>query len=123
MSESKTVKAKSNLDEVHGEVLHESKVYVLHRATFFSERRLTNTNKMELPTSRILVRPTVCDQVWIGTVVDPHVPDYSTTVSITWAEPCEVEVRLVAAPMHYRYLLVSTECHSAFILESPFAWR
>ena len=57
---------------------------------------------MELPTSPNLVRLTVCDQIWSGTVVHPPATHYSTTVAIAWAEPCQVEVRLATAPMHYR---------------------
>ena len=33
----------------------------------------------------------------MGKVVDPE-PVYPTTASMTWADPCEVEVRAAAAP-------------------------
>ena len=59
----------------------------------------------------------------MGTVVDPATV-HPTTVAITWADPCEVEVRLAAAPVQYRYVFAPlTGMSLRFHLESPFPWR
>ena len=51
---------------------------------------------VDLPTSPFPARPVGIGQVWMGNVVDPE-PGHSRTVSMTWADPCDVEVRAVAA--------------------------
>ena len=44
----------------------------------------------------------------MGYVVDPE-PLYLRTVSMTWFDPCTVEVRAPAAPMSSRSSLLPTE--------------
>ena len=71
---------------------------------------------MDLPTSPFPVRPVVFGQVWMGDVVDPE-PFFSRTVSMTWADPCDVEVRAATATMYSPgFLLLSTERESIFTL-------
>ena len=63
--------------------------------------------------------PAVCIQVWAGKIVDPE-PIYPRTVSISWADPCEVEVRAAAIPMYYSFLSLSMECEPYSVLNLPF---
>ena len=53
--------------------------------------------------------------------MDPE-PVYPRAVAMTWADPCEVEVRPAAAPMRYCLLPVSTACQSVFSSESRFPY-
>ena len=53
------------------------------------------------PSSPLHVRPAVGCQIWMGKVVDPE-PRYPRTISMTWVDPCEMEVRTPVGPMGYR---------------------
>ena len=48
------------------------------------------------PTAHFPDRPAICGQAWVGNVVDPK-PLYPRTVSMTWVDPCDMEVRASAA--------------------------
>ena len=61
-----------------------------------SARRLTVL--VELPSRLFLPARLFCGQTWLGNVVDPE-PVYRRTVAMTWADPCEVEVRPSSALM------------------------